>query len=67
MAANFLYRLNYKQAFEILTNGDAVLPKLMQDLGVADENVFECWLEEEKVYLKGLRQEPDKETLYIEY
>jgi hypothetical protein len=53
MLATFLYN-NYKQALDILANGNAVLPNMMQDLGVADDSVFECWLDEEKVYLKGL-------------
>jgi hypothetical protein len=65
-AANFLHS-NYKQALDILTNGNAVLPKLMQDLRVVDENDFERWLDEEKVYLKGLTHEPEIETLHVEY
>jgi len=64
--ANFLHN-NYKQALDILTNGSAVLPKLMQDLGVVDESDFERWLDEEKVHLKGLTREPEKETLHMEY
>ncbi|KAG0700154.1 hypothetical protein DFH29DRAFT_876763 [Suillus ampliporus] len=64
--SNFLHS-NYKQALDILTNGNTVLPKVMQDLSVADESVFECWLEEEKIFLEGLTQEPDEETLQMEY
>jgi hypothetical protein len=64
--ANFLYS-NYRQALDILANGDAVLPKLMQDIGVMDTSIFELWLEEEKAYLKGLTREPDEETLQMEY
>ncbi|OJA11661.1 hypothetical protein AZE42_10559 [Rhizopogon vesiculosus] len=45
--SNFLHN-NYKQALNILTNGSAVLPKLMQDLRVVDESDFEHWLDEEK-------------------
>ncbi|KAG1819866.1 uncharacterized protein BJ212DRAFT_1446161 [Suillus subaureus] len=55
--SNFLYS-NYKQALDILTNGSDVLPNVI---------VFESWLEEEKVYLKGLTQEPEEETLQMEY
>ncbi|KAG1805542.1 uncharacterized protein BJ212DRAFT_1283601, partial [Suillus subaureus] len=58
---------NYKQALEIIANGEAVLPKVMQELKVEDESVFECWLEDEKIYLKGLTQEPEEETLQMEY
>lgn len=39
----------------------------MRDLKVADETVFERWLEEEKVYLQGLVQEPVDEMLQMEY
>lgn len=39
----------------------------MQDLKVADESVFKHWLEEEKVYLQSLTQEPEDETLHMEY
>ncbi|KAG1894669.1 uncharacterized protein F5891DRAFT_1130867 [Suillus fuscotomentosus] len=64
--SNFLHG-NYKQALEILTNGEAVLPKVMQDLKVKDESVFECWLEDEKIYLKGLTREHEEETRQMEY
>lgn len=64
--ANFLYG-NYKQALDILTNGNDVLPNAMRDLGVTDVSIFESWLEEEKAYLKGLTREPEEETLQMEY
>ncbi|KAG1900426.1 uncharacterized protein F5891DRAFT_1128589 [Suillus fuscotomentosus] len=64
--SNFLY-CNYKQALDILNDGDTTLPKLMQDLGLADESIFERWLEEEKTYLQGLTREPEDETLQMEY
>ncbi|KAG1844785.1 hypothetical protein F4604DRAFT_1937342 [Suillus subluteus] len=64
--ADFLHN-NYKQALDILANGNAVLPNMMRDLGVADDTVFERWLDEEKAYLKGLTQEPEEETLQMEY
>ncbi|KAG2030586.1 hypothetical protein BDR03DRAFT_1034778 [Suillus americanus] len=66
LRSNFLYS-NYKQALDILTNGSDVLPNVMQDLGVVDTSVFESWLEEEKVYLKGLTRETEEETLQMEY
>ncbi|KAG2061021.1 hypothetical protein BDR06DRAFT_979256 [Suillus hirtellus] len=64
--SDFLYN-NYKQALDILNDGSTTLPNLMWDLKVADETVFERWLEEEKVYLQGLTQEPTDETLQMEY
>ncbi|KAG1889612.1 uncharacterized protein F5891DRAFT_1131821 [Suillus fuscotomentosus] len=64
--SNFLY-CNYKQALDILNDGDTTLPKLMQDLGLVDESIFERWLEEEKTYLQGLTREPEDETLQMEY
>ncbi|KAG0691985.1 hypothetical protein DFH29DRAFT_986014 [Suillus ampliporus] len=57
--SNFLYN-NYKQALDMLANGNTVLPNIMQDLGVTDDSVFERWLDEEKAYLK-------EETLQMEY
>ncbi|KAG1836183.1 hypothetical protein DFJ58DRAFT_735173 [Suillus subalutaceus] len=64
--SNFLHG-NYKQALEIIANGEAVLPKVMQELKVEDESVFECLLEDKKIYLKGLTREPEEETLQMEY
>ncbi|KAG1775054.1 hypothetical protein EV702DRAFT_1199651 [Suillus placidus] len=64
--SDFLYN-NYKQALDILNDGDATLPNLMRDLKVTDETVFEHWLEEEKVYLRGLMREPEVKTLQMEY
>jgi hypothetical protein len=64
--ANFLYG-NYKQALDILNDGNDTLPRLMQDLGLTDANIFERWIEEEKVYLQGLTREPENETLQMEY
>ncbi|KAG1831406.1 hypothetical protein EV424DRAFT_1470128 [Suillus variegatus] len=63
--SNFIHN-NYKQALDILANGNAVLPNMMRDLGVADDGVFEHWLDEEKAYLKGLTHEPKEETLQME-
>ena len=64
--ANFLYN-NYKQALNILYDGQNTLPQLMHELGITSEAVFEQWLEEEKVYLQSLRSEPEEETLQMEY
>ena len=56
-AGEFLYN-NYKQALDILSDGEHVLPGLMQDLWVTDVVTFEMWLEEEKLYLEGLLSYP---------
>ncbi|KAH7914663.1 hypothetical protein BJ138DRAFT_999608 [Hygrophoropsis aurantiaca] len=64
--SNFLYN-NYKQALNILYDGQNTLPQLMHELGITSEAVFEQWLEEEKVYLQSLRSEPEEETLQMEY
>lgn len=60
---------NYKQALSILETGPSALVQAMADLGLTNvsETVFEKWLEEEKEYLLGLQQEPDEETLQMEY
>lgn len=39
----------------------------MQDLRVADMDVFKCWLEDKKAYLISLIQEPEEESLQMEY
>ncbi|KAH7908465.1 hypothetical protein BJ138DRAFT_993211, partial [Hygrophoropsis aurantiaca] len=64
--SNFLYN-NYKQALDILYDGQHTLPRLMHELGITSTAVFEEWLEEEKVYLQSLRTEPEEETLQMEY
>ncbi|KAG1871810.1 hypothetical protein DFJ58DRAFT_713769 [Suillus subalutaceus] len=51
---NFLYN-NYKQALDILSDSEINLKKLMQDIHIPDESVFEWWLQEERDYLHGLR------------
>jgi hypothetical protein len=65
-AANFLFN-NYRQALDILADGAINLPQAMHDLGVTDRRIFEEWLDEEKVYLRGLQKEPEEETLHMEY
>ena len=63
---NFLYN-NYKQALDIIADGEHILPGLMQDLNIMDVATFEVWLREEKYYLEGLQREPEEETLTMEY
>ena len=63
---NFLYN-NYKQALDIIADGERILPGLMQDLNITDVATFEVWLREEKYYLQGLQREPEEETLTMEY
>lgn len=51
----------------MLHDAHATLPKLMAELGVTDESVFDAWLAEERSYLMSLTQEPEHETLHMEY
>ncbi|KII92210.1 hypothetical protein PLICRDRAFT_104028 [Plicaturopsis crispa FD-325 SS-3] len=62
----FLFN-NYKQALNILSDGDVALPLAMADLNITSRQVFEVWLAEEKEYLLGLQKEPEEETLQMEY
>jgi hypothetical protein len=39
----------------------------MKDLGITDDRVFEMWIQEERMYLQGLKKEPVDETLQMEY
>jgi len=50
-----------------LDSGPQALAQAMLDLGIADESVFETWLDEEREYLQGLQKEPEEETLQMEY
>ena len=61
----FLYN-NYRQALDILDNGQESLAHAMQELDISDISMFEEWLKEEKTYLAGLKREPE-ETLQMEY
>jgi hypothetical protein len=56
---------NYSQSLDIL-QGEKVLKKTMKDQGIKDTSIFHQWLEEEKVYLKGLSKEPIRETQEME-
>ena len=47
---------NYRQALDIL-NSALALEKSMANLKITDVKVFAEWLEEERVYLKGLSKE----------
>ncbi|KIJ57766.1 hypothetical protein HYDPIDRAFT_34807 [Hydnomerulius pinastri MD-312] len=64
--SNFIYS-NYKQALDILADGEANLPDLMRDLNFANKSVFNAWREDEKAYLQSLSQEPQVKTLQMEY
>ncbi|KAF9245375.1 hypothetical protein BU15DRAFT_71124 [Melanogaster broomeanus] len=46
--SNFIYS-NYKQALEILADGNATLPDVMRDLNITNKSVFDTWRLEEKV------------------
>ena len=64
--AKFLYD-NYKQALDIIRKCEVMLPALMKEHDIADEQVFKAWLTEEKTYLQQLSDEPLEETLQMEY
>ncbi|KAH7922360.1 hypothetical protein BV22DRAFT_1106683 [Leucogyrophana mollusca] len=64
--STFLHN-NYKQALDILSDGKLTLAKLMKELDLLDESVFDRWLDEERAYLQGLQREPEVETLQMEY
>ncbi|KAF6743091.1 hypothetical protein DFP72DRAFT_1080863 [Ephemerocybe angulata] len=57
---------NYEQALEILSEEDD-LKRRMREHGISDEAVFLEWLEEERQYLAGLKDEPVDETLEMDY
>ena len=63
---DFLYN-NYKQALDLIANGEHILPGLMKDLNITDVVTFKLWLREEKSYLEGLQCEPQEEMLTMEY
>lgn len=52
---------------DILDDGQELLVHAMWELDISDISVFEEWLKEEKTYLVGLKQEPEEETLQMEY
>ena len=64
--ATFLLN-NYKQALKIIQDGNAHLPQLMSELQITDVSVFKTWLEEESTFLTSRLQEPEEETLQMEY
>ncbi|KAG2111904.1 uncharacterized protein F5147DRAFT_744601 [Suillus discolor] len=64
--STFLYN-NYKQVLRIIADGQESLPRLMRELGIEDESVFDTWLAEERAYLTLLSQEPTNKTLQMEY
>ncbi|THU78591.1 hypothetical protein K435DRAFT_824088 [Dendrothele bispora CBS 962.96] len=62
---NFLHN-NYVQALEICGDYKNLLND-MKLLGIPNEGLFKEWLAEEREYLKGLKQEPEEETVQMEY
>ena len=56
---------NYKQALGILNRKDA-LKKMMIDQSIQDLEVFDQWIEEERVYLHALSKEPAHEKLEMD-
>lgn len=57
---------NYKQALKILKS-ESLLRSTMKTQGISDVTIFDSWLQEEREYLKGLKQEPEQDTLEMEY
>ena len=66
LLATFLLN-NYEQALAILKDSPVVLARVMDDMDISDAGVFAKWLDEERVYLQGLKTEPEGETLQMEY
>ena len=58
---------NYRQALGIINDVNQTLPKVLEEFGVASEDILEEWLAEEKAYLQSLGHEPPDETLKMEY
>jgi hypothetical protein len=57
---------NYRQALKVLA-GEETLHSAMDANGIKDPSIFTTWLGEEKKYLEGLKHEPLRETLQMEY
>ena len=57
----------YKAALRILDKSLAILARAMKDMGIKSTEVFDRWLVEERVYLKGLKKEPVHKILKMEY
>lgn len=64
--ATFLLN-NYKQALAILKDSPWILARIMLDMSISSVEVFDDWLKEERVYLQGLKMEPEVEMLQMEY
>lgn len=59
---------NYKQALELIRKQPSVIQQIKsRTQGAWREGDFEKWLAEEVAYLQGLRQEPEAETLRMDY
>lgn len=39
----------------------------MRDMGIQSIDTFDTWFVEERLYLEGLKKEPEHETLQMEY
>lgn len=60
------FLVNNYQALEDIEN-ERALTKTMAEQNIANRTVFTQWLEEERVYLRALSQEPLRETQEMEY
>lgn len=57
---------NYKQAIDLLKT-EPTLRSAMVAQGISNTSIFSEWLEEERAYLEGLKEEPAHDTLEMEY
>ncbi|KAH9853435.1 hypothetical protein C2E23DRAFT_698062, partial [Lenzites betulinus] len=64
-AGKFIFN-NYRQALQIIDDGERALDVYQRDLKIAAGN-FERYLQEERDYLLGLKSEPAEYTLKLEY
>ncbi len=55
-----------KHALEIIDKRPALV-EMMQRLGMRNMATFYKWLAEEKTYLQSLKEEPEEDSLCIEY
>ncbi|KAF6751976.1 hypothetical protein DFP72DRAFT_1033987 [Ephemerocybe angulata] len=57
---------NYKQALSII-EGEAELRRSMESRGIPSTETFHKWLQDEREYLEGLKNEPLEETMRMDY
>lgn len=65
LSANFLYQ-NYRQALQILECEETTVSMVEQSTGCSRQD-FPQYLQDELVYLNGLKADPPELTARIEY